>query len=95
MPYVLLNVRDDLSGIGLVPAPVKVLGDDPELDHEITRQVLGLDFTAFFPHSRTSAASSLPIITRASEPPIKSRRACRESVHIRGFKSSSIVQNDL
>ena len=36
-------------GIGLVPAPVKILGDHAELDDQIAGQVLGLDLTAFFP----------------------------------------------
>ena len=44
-----LDVGDDLTGIGLVPAPVKVFGDDPELDDEVAGQVLRLDLAAFFP----------------------------------------------
>ena len=46
---VLLDVGDDLPGIGLVPAPVEVLGDDAELDDEVAGQVLRLDFAALFP----------------------------------------------
>jgi hypothetical protein len=30
-----LNIDDRLSGVGLVPAPVEVLGREPELDDEI------------------------------------------------------------
>ena len=43
-----LDVGDDLTGIGLVPAPIKVLGGDPELDDEIAREVLRLNLTTFF-----------------------------------------------
>ena len=48
MPNVLLNVGDDLPGIGLVPAPVQLLGGGPELDDEVAGQVLGLDLAALF-----------------------------------------------
>ena len=43
-----LNVRDQLAGIGLVPAPVKVLSHHSELDHEITGKVFGLGFAPLF-----------------------------------------------
>ena len=48
MPDVLLDVGDDLTGIGLVPAPIKVFGDRPELDDEVAGQVLRLDLAALF-----------------------------------------------
>jgi hypothetical protein len=35
-----------LLRIGLVPAPVKVLGHHPELDHQIRREVLWLNLSA-------------------------------------------------
>ena len=38
-----------MAGIGFVPAPVKVFGDQPELDDEIAGEVLRLDLAAFFP----------------------------------------------
>jgi hypothetical protein len=41
-----LDIGDDLAGIGLVPAPIEVLGDEPELDDEIAREVLRLDFAS-------------------------------------------------
>ena len=44
-----LDVRDDLAGIGLVPAPIEVLGDKAKLDDEVAGQVLRLRFAAFFP----------------------------------------------
>ena len=49
MPDPPLDIRDDLPGIGLVPAPVEVLGRDTKLDDEIAGKVLRLDFTALFP----------------------------------------------
>src|SRR5690349_5914004 len=38
----LLNVRDHLPGIGLVPATIKVLRSEPELDNKIAGQLLRL-----------------------------------------------------
>ena len=49
MPDPALDVGDDLPGIGFVPAPVEVLGDDAELDDEVAGQVLRLDLAALFP----------------------------------------------
>ena len=49
MPDPALDVGDDLPGIELIPAPVKVLGDCPKLDNEVSREVLRLDLTAFLP----------------------------------------------
>jgi hypothetical protein len=31
----LLDIRDDLTGIGLVPAPIEILGYDTKLDDEV------------------------------------------------------------
>src|ERR1700691_2714658 len=46
MADVLLDIDNELTGIGLVPAAVKVFGDDPELDDEIAREVFRLYFAA-------------------------------------------------
>ena len=46
MSDMLLHVRDDLTGIGLVPAPVEVLRDGPELDDEVAGEVLRLGLAA-------------------------------------------------
>jgi hypothetical protein len=35
----LLDIRDNLAGIGLVPAPIEVLGGERELDDEVSRKV--------------------------------------------------------
>ena len=48
MADLLLDVRDGLPGIGLVPAPIEVLGGDAELDNEVTRKVFGLDLAPLF-----------------------------------------------
>ena len=48
MPYMLLNVGNHLPGVGFIPAPIEVLGHDPELDDEIAGQILWLDFAALF-----------------------------------------------
>ena len=44
-----LDVRDDLTGVGLVPAPVQLLGGRAELNDEVAGQVLWLNLAAFFP----------------------------------------------
>jgi hypothetical protein len=67
-----LDVFDGLPGIALIPAPIERFGGDPELDKEVLREVLGL---------RNRAASSLPMMIRASEPPMK-LRLCVESFYV-------------
>ena len=53
-----MDARDDLTAIRLIPAPVKLLGNAPELDDEVAEEVPGLDLAAFFllapPTSRTT-----------------------------------------
>jgi hypothetical protein len=44
-----LYVGQHLAGIGLIPAPIKLLGSDTELDNQIARQILGLDLAPLFP----------------------------------------------
>ena len=48
MPNLSLYIRNDLTGIGLIPAPIKVLRHHSELDDEIAGQVFRLDFPALF-----------------------------------------------
>ena len=43
-----LDVDDRLAGIGLIPAPVQVLGRQTELDDEVARKVLRLNFAPLF-----------------------------------------------
>jgi hypothetical protein len=49
VPDPLLDIRDDLAGIGLVPMPVQLLGHQAHLHDKIAGEVLRLDFAAFFP----------------------------------------------
>src|SRR5262245_35249398 len=49
----------------------------------------------FSRHRRINAASSLPMMTRASEPPMKSRRLSLGFVHTLDFTSSSWIKNDV
>ena len=68
-----LNVSDDLPGIGLVLPPVQLLGRDPKLDDEIAGLILRLSLAAPLPPQPIKAASSLPMVIRAPEPPCKPR----------------------
>ena len=49
MPDPLLDVGDHLAGVSFKPMPIEVFGDPPELDNEVSGQVLGLGFAALFP----------------------------------------------
>ena len=49
MPDLPLDVRDDLTGIRLVPAPVQLLSGQAELNEEVAGQVLWFPLAAFFP----------------------------------------------
>ena len=73
MPDLPLDVRDEVTGIGLVPAPVQSLGGQAELDERLPERSCGATSPRFSLHSRSRAASSLPIMIRASEPPMKYR----------------------
>ena len=73
MPDLPLDVRDEVTGIRLVPAPVQILGGQAELDKRLPERSCGATSPRFSLHSRSRAASSLPIMIRASEPPMKYR----------------------
>jgi hypothetical protein len=49
MPDPALNIGEYLTRIGLIPAPVQVLGRNTELDNEIARKVFRLDLAPFLP----------------------------------------------
>ena len=49
MPDLALDIGEDLAGIGLIPAPVQVLGRNAKLDDEIAQQVLRLDLATLLP----------------------------------------------
>ena len=44
-----LNVRYHLPGVGLIPAPIEVLGDDPQLNYKIAGQILRFGLPALLP----------------------------------------------
>jgi hypothetical protein len=41
-----LDIRDELTGIGLVPAPVELLSSQAELDDQVAGEVLRLNLVA-------------------------------------------------
>jgi hypothetical protein len=56
MPDSPLDIDKYLPGIGLIPAPIEVLGHNPKLDQEIAGQVRRFDLAPLFPpepHERT------------------------------------------
>ena len=69
-----LDRRDDLAGVALVPMPVEGFGYDPELDDKIAGRSSGSASPRFSRQRRRRAASSLPMMIRASEPPTKCLR---------------------
>jgi hypothetical protein len=44
-----LDVSNRLAGIGLIPAPIEVLGHHPKLHHQIAGQILWLDLAPLLP----------------------------------------------
>src|SRR6516164_4225853 len=60
MPDPLLNIGDYLSAIGLIPAPVQVLGRNAKLDDEIARKVFGLDLAPLLPPEAEEGALVIP-----------------------------------
>ena len=48
MPNPPLNVGNHVTRVGLIPASVKVLGYDSELDDKVAGEIFGLDLAAFF-----------------------------------------------
>jgi hypothetical protein len=71
-----LDVTDPVARVEFIPAAVEVLRDQPELDDEHTGQVESSHLTPLFtPQAQKSLLSSLPMMIRASEPPIKFMRS--------------------
>jgi hypothetical protein len=69
-----LHLGHDLPGVLLIPVAVQLLGHCAELDQEVARQALGLDLTPLLTPEADERASSLPMMMRASEPPMNERR---------------------
>jgi hypothetical protein len=49
MLHMALDIAEDLAGVAFEPVSVEGFGDQPELDDEVARQVLGLNLAPFFP----------------------------------------------
>ena len=78
-----LDIFDHLPGRALVPLPVQGFGREPELDERLPDRSSGSASPRFSRQRRCRAASSLPMMIRASEPPIKVR-LLRESAILMG-----------
>ena len=75
MPNVLLHIRDDLAGIGLIPTAVELLCHRSKLDNEVAGEVVRVSLAAFLSPEPLQCVLIIPIMIRASEPPIKVRRS--------------------
>ena len=71
----LLDIRDNLPTISLVPASIEFFGARPNWTTRLPERSSGSASPRFSRQSCTRAASSVPMIIRASEPPIKERRS--------------------
>jgi hypothetical protein len=62
-----LNVRYHLPGAGRIPAPIEVLGDDPQLDDKIAGQIRRLGLPALLAPEPQQGSLIFPMMIRASE----------------------------
>ena len=70
-----LDVGYGTPRVSFVPVPVQRFSGDAELDDEIIAEILWLSLSPRFSRQRRiNAASSAPIMIRASDPPMKRRR---------------------
>jgi hypothetical protein len=74
MRYATLDVGNLPAGIALVPKAIELLGRPAELHNEVPDRSSGSTSPRFSRHRRIRAASSLPMMILASEPPMNSRR---------------------
>jgi hypothetical protein len=80
-----LNVGDDLAGIGLVPAPVQLLGGQPELDEKVAGVVLRFDLaTLLLPKAEKGS-----LVAAHDDPGIG---AANEVATTRGFSPHAYFQ---
>jgi hypothetical protein len=49
VPDSLLNVGNELAGVGLIPPAIEFFSHDSELDDQVARQIPWLGFAALFP----------------------------------------------
>jgi hypothetical protein len=66
MPHLPLDICKDLAAIGLIPAPVQLLGGHTELGHEIGREIFWLDLPPLL--SPKPGRSAAPIRGGARHP---------------------------
>jgi|SRR5215470_7718374 len=81
---------DAAAGVALVPGAVEHFSGGSELDNEVARQVLWIDTR----QSWIRAGSSLSMMIRASEPPMKARRP-KEFVHTLDLMASPLFARAL
>ena len=48
MSNVPLDIFDGVAGVALIPPPIEVLGDNPQLDDQTIGEVLGLRLATLF-----------------------------------------------
>ena len=70
----LLDISDDPPSIGFVPARLSFSVTTPSWTMRLPERSSGSASPRFSRHSRRRAASSSPMMIRASEPPINERR---------------------
>ena len=75
MPDAPLHVADLPAGVALVPGAVESLRSLPSCTMRLPERSSGSASPRFSRQSRTRAASSLPMMIRASEPPMNERRS--------------------
>jgi hypothetical protein len=95
VPKLPLDLRDDLTGIRLIPASIELLRGQAQLTSILPERSSGSTSPRFSRHSRSRAASSSPIMIRASEPPMKERRIWQVLVFMGGLMASSQIDMSL
>ena len=94
MPDVLLHVGNDLAGISLIPAPIKVFGNRTQLDNEVCRTSPPAQSRRAFP----STAGSARVVITHDDPGI---RTADEVAAVAGFayatfhSAFSLPRNDV
>ena len=88
MPDLPLDVGNDLTGIGLIPAPVEILRHHAELDDKIGGQILRLGLAALFPPQPEQGI----LVIAHDDPGVRAAYKSggdSSGWHVQGFKSSS------
>lgn len=69
-----LHISHPTAGSALVPITIERLGGCPELHGKVAGKVLRLSLAPLLAPEADQCSFMLPIMTRASEPPMKDRR---------------------